>query len=222
MKISAGTVTPTAVVIAAAAWACWSHLSPTEGPPAAKSKVVEVAARLLAPDLGSPRPRDPFRLPSDVSLERPTPAGGRTAIEAKLPEGWPARLRRLISTASARAKAGSAPGGRESDDRARTALAGLRLEATSVRDGRGVAIIGGRAYAEGDKLEMTDPALGAVILAEVRSGEVFLRCPGSQVVLRFPDVSATSTGAKPGTQAKAARPRRLGPGMVPSVKGKAR
>jgi hypothetical protein len=221
MKISPVAVIPTTCVAAVVAWACWSLAFPADEPPPTKVKVTAIEAKQLSPNLGIARKRDPFRLPSEPPPEL------RKAANGQKPEGFVERMRRLLRESIAKA----APpkdvrDAREAEDRdeekVRTTLAGLRLAATSVQDGRGVAIIGGRTYATGDSLEAIDPKLGPVLLSEVRPGEVTLRWRSSQVALRFPETSTPSTGMAPSMLSKTSRTRRSSAGVTPSVRGKAR
>jgi hypothetical protein len=222
MKISPVAVIPTTCVAAVVAWACWSLAFPPDEPPPTKVKVVEIEAKHLSPDLGMPRKRDPFLLPGQPPPEL------RKAAGSPKPEGFVDRMRRLYKQAID--KAGppkDVRDTREAQDldeaKARTTLAKLRLGATSVHDGRGVAIIGGRAYAAGDTLEAIDPKLGPVVLSEVRPGEVTLRWRAMQVALRFPETSTPSTGTAPSVLSKVSRTKRSSAsGMTPSVRGKAR
>jgi hypothetical protein len=231
MKISPVAVMPTTCVAAVVVWACWSLVFPTDEPPPTKVKVVEIEAKHLSPDLGAPRKRNPFLLPGEVPPEL------RKAANGQKPESFVERMRRLIKQSVAKAEppgdvkearareATAIKDAREAKARevtlARTTLAGLKLAATSVHDGRGVAIIGGRAYAEGDTLEATDPTIGPVVLSEVRPGEVTLRSRSALVALRFPETSTPSTGVAPSKAAKGKK-RTAKPGVAPSMKGKVR
>jgi hypothetical protein len=230
MKISPVAVLPTTCVAAVVTWACWSLAFPADEPPPTKVKVAEIEAKHLTPDLGIARKRDPFLLPGEVAPEMRKAANGQKV------ETFLERMRRLYKQSVARVappkdlketlalEALAAKKARDAEDRdtkARTTLAALKLAATSVHDGRGVAIIGGRAYAEGDTLEAIDPTIGPVVLAEVRPGEVTLRSPSVQLALRFPDTSSPSTGAAPSKAAKG-RVKRSRPGVTASVKGRAR
>jgi hypothetical protein len=220
MSISAGSVVPPAVVLAVAGWSCWTIVE-ASAPPPAKPKPVESAAGLLEPELGTPTERDPFALPGEPELEM---AKGVTAKgAAKAPESPAARLRRLMADLNARLLAVRAAEARRAASRDR--LAHLPLAATSIHGDRRTAIIAGRAYAQGETIEGTDPALGPVVLAEVRPRDVLLRSSAGEVTVGFPETSGRSAFAsrRPATAAPAAaakRPRAAG-GTV-TLRGKAR
>ena len=107
---------------------------------------------------------------------------------------------------------------------AREKLARLPLAATSVHGDRRTAIIGGRAYSEGEAIEGTDASLGPVVLASVRAKEVTLRSSVGAVAVKFADTSAHSSSAPPSPPPAVAggskRPRSSGGSRT--IRGKAR
>lgn len=217
MNISAGTIVPPSVVLAVAGWSCWTILGAAT-PPAAKPKPVESASALLVPELGAATERDPFMLPGE-----PEPVAKGVGGPAKPVETPAARLRRMMAELNARLASARAAEAKKAAARER--LAQMPLAATSVHRDRRTAIIGGRAYAEGETIEGTDASLGAVVLAEVRAKEATLRSSAGLVTVKFADTSARSSSAPPPPPAAAAdaAPRRSrAAGASRSIRGKAR
>jgi hypothetical protein len=215
MSISAKTVVPPAVVLAVAGWSCWTVVE-ASAPPPAKPKPLESAAGLLEPELGTPTERDPFALPGEPE---PETKGGAAKGKAEVVESPAARLRRLMADINARLLAVRAAEARRAASRDR--LAHLPLAATSIHGDRRTAMIAGRVYAQGETIEGTDPALGPVVLAEVRPRDVLLRSAAGDVEVKFPEGSARSAFASrhvapvPAAAAKRARP-------SGAIRGKAR
>ncbi len=221
MSISAGSVVPPAVVLAVAGWSCWTIVE-ASAPPPAKPKPVESAAGLLEPELGTRTERDPFALPGEPEPEsKAVAANGKGKAEAV--ESPAARLRRLVADLNARLLAVRAAEARRAASRDR--LAHLPLAATSIHGDRRTAIIAGRVYAQGEAIEGTDPALGPVVLAEVRPRDILLRSAVGEVVVGFPETSVRSAFAsrRPASAAPAASARRpRAAGGVVTARGKAR
>jgi hypothetical protein len=216
MSISAGSVLPPAVVLAVAGWSCWTIVE-ASAPPPARPKPVESAAGLLEPEFGPPTERDPFALPGEPEPEM------AKGVAAKAPESPAARLRRLMADLNARLLAVRAAEARRAATRDR--LAHLPLTATSIHGDRRTAMIAGRVYVQGEAIEGTDPALGAVVLAEVRPGDILLRSSAGDVEVRFAESSARSTLAsrRPAAAPPAAAARRPRPaGGAVTLRGKAR
>jgi hypothetical protein len=221
MSISAGSVVPPAVVLAVAGWSCWTIVE-ASAPPPAKPKPLESAAGLLDPEFGTLTERDPFALPGEPEPEAKGVAA-KAKGKAEVVESPAARLRRLLTDLNARLLAARAAEARRAASRDR--LAHLPLAATSVHAHRPTAIIAGRVYAQGETLEGTDPALGPVVLAEVRPRDVLLRSSVGEVVVGFPETSARSAFAsrRPAAAAPAAAAKRSKPaGGAATVRGKAR
>ena len=216
MNISAGSIVPPAVVLAVAGWSCWTILGAAPPPPAAKPKPAASAAALLEPDLGAEAPRDPFMVPGEP------PPTAKGAAAAKPAEGPEAKLRRLLAAGIARLAAARAAEAKKAA--AREKLTHMALSGTSIHGDRRTAIIGGRAYSEGEAIEGTEPSLGPVILAEVRAKEVTLRSAAGPVAVKFADTSAHSASAAPTPppQAAAAARRPRSNGGARTIRGKAR
>jgi hypothetical protein len=107
----------------------------------------------------------------------------------------------------------------------RDRLAHLPLTATSIHGDRRTAMIAGRVYAQGEPIEGTDPVLGPVVLAEVRTRDVLLRSSAGDVEVKFPESSARSAFAsrRPAAAAPAAAAKRSRPaGGAVTLRGKAR
>ena len=202
MKFSAGTTIPIGMALGVAGWACWSHLGDGPAPAVAREKPPVLADALLAPDLGAPSGRDPFRLPGDPAPSPPKPTAVAGVEGPGSAEGLLTKVRRLMALAASKSSPDKTAG--EAAARAeamRGALGRLALGATSVLGDRRIAIIAGRSYDEGEALEGTDPALGAVVLAEVRRDGVTLQSGGTTVALGFPAPSARSSGRGPAPDA---------------------
>jgi hypothetical protein len=209
MNASAAMMAPSLIVLAVAGWVCWSHLDVAEPPAPAKVKLEPIAASQLSPDLEPLGARNPFLLPSRVAAVKA--AAGTQALNHPLAN--PAK---------------EAKEAREAEDKlakARTALKALALGGTSVGGDRKVAILAGRAYAEGDAIEGIDQMLGPVVLSEVRVTEVILNCPAGLVTVTFPDASRPSTAPKGSSAAVvvAKRPSRARvKSSTPTMRGKGR
>lgn len=221
MSISAGSVVPPAVVLAVAGWSCWAIVEASASPPA-KPKPVESAVGLLEPELGTLTERDPFALPGEPEPEaKAVAANGKGKVEKV--ESPAEKLRRLVADLNRRLLAVRAAEARCAASRDR--LAHLPLAATSIHADRPTAIIAGRVYAQGETIEGTDPALGPVVLAEVRPRDVLLRTSIGDVTVSFPETSVRSAFAsrRPASAAPAAATRRpRAAGGVVTLRGKAR
>ena len=186
MNISAGTVVPPAVVLAVAGWSCWTILGASARPRRREAEAARErrgAARARAGDADRARPvraagRARAGGQGGRGRGRAKAARGAPGGEAPPPAGRPRSSRLLAAARAAEAKrAASAATGSPTCRWRRP-----RSTATAA-----TAIIGGRAYVEGETIEGTEPALGPVVLAEVRPADVTapLRRSGA-VVVRFP------------------------------------
>ena len=227
MNVSPGTLVPPALVLAVAGWSCWSIFGATTAPaPAAKPKPAEGVAKLLEPEFGKSAERDPFALPGEAEAEA---RGAKVTTSGKPAETPESEGRKLMAGAVARlaAKIAEERAAEVKRAAARERLAHLPLSATSVHADRRVALIGGRAYVEGETIDGTDPAIGPVILAEVRPREVTVRSSAGPVLVKFSESSPSGRAASalapaPAAQAakKAKKPRQA-TGVV-TLKGKKR
>jgi hypothetical protein len=203
MKVSVIKVAPTAVIVVAAGFCAWPYLGTAEPPatsgppPAPKGKFV-VPLSLLKPT-PPPRPeRDPF---ADAEKLR---AEAREKVAQAIKSLITARLKpKALHPSSARRGAKPGAGGLnpgEADPRD-----GLVLGGASVLNGRGVAVINGRSYTKGDRIEhaaSTEPC----VLGDVHPHRVVLLYKGKQIPLEYrtPATLAASTASdarpKPRTQ----------------------
>jgi hypothetical protein len=185
MNVSPGTVVPPALVLAMAGWSCWSIFGATAAPAAAaKPKPAESVAALLEPALGTLAERDPFAMPGEREPEAKAALTGAKGKPSEAPE---AQGRRLLTAASKRLAAHltAVRAAEAKRAEARERLTHLPLSATSIHPDRRVAIIGGRAYAEGETIDGTERSIGPVILAEVRPREVTVHSSVGPVEVRF-------------------------------------
>jgi hypothetical protein len=194
MNASTAMMAPSLFVLAMAGWACWSHLDVAAPPTPVKGKFEPIRASLLSPDPGTSGGRNPFLLPSRVAAAKAAETKA-TVTKAAKPRWWEAWLKPL-SLASNRPVPNPAKAAEDKLAKARTALRRLELGGTSVGGDRKVAILSGRAYAEGDAIEGIDRAIGPVVLTEIRVTEVILNCSAGLVTVTFPDASRPSTGHK--------------------------
>jgi hypothetical protein len=223
MNISPGMVVPPALVLAVSGWSCWTIVGASTAPAAAaKPKPAEGAGDALEADLGPPTPRDPFSLPGEAEAAAMASKPGAAAKPAEPPE---AKVRRALADLNKKlaARLAAVRAAEAKRAAARERIAKLPLTATSIQGRRRAAIIGGRAYAEGETLEGTDASLGPVVLGEVRAREVTLRSSAGPVAVKFAETTAHSPSApapSPRASSKPARPRVTG-GVV-TIRGKAR
>jgi hypothetical protein len=219
MNASAAMMAPSLIVLAVAGWVCWSNIGGAEPTAPPKGKVEPIAASQLSPDQEPLGARNPFLLPSRVAALKAA-AVTKGARSRSWADRWKQLTQALNHPQATPAKA--------ADDKlakARTTLQALALGGTSVGGDRKVAILAGRAYAEGDAIEGIDPLLGTVVLSEVRATEVILNCPAGLVTVTFPDASKPSTAPK-GSSAPvvvAKRPSRARvKSTTPTMRGKGR
>jgi hypothetical protein len=222
MKVSVIKVAPTAVIVVAAGFCAWPYIGTAESPaaavppPAPKGKFV-IPLSLLNPT-PPPRPeRDPF-----VDAEK-LRAEAREKVAQAIRSLIAARLApKTLHSSSARRGAKPGAGGLspgEADPRD-----GLVLGGTSVLDGRGMAVINGRSYTKGDRVEHA-ASPEPCVLADVHPHRVFLLYKGKQIPLEYrtpttsasgPHAVSTASGAhsKPQTKpagSKPSTPRRTSP-----------
>ncbi len=223
MNVSAGTIVPPALVLAVAGWSSWTIFGAAASPPAAaKPKAAESVAALLSPEFGTPAERDPFALPG----EREPAARAAPAVAVRPTESPEAKGRRFLDLVNKKlaARLAATRAAEAKRAAARERLAQLPLSATSVHADRRVAMIGGRAYVEGETIDGTEPSIGPVVLAQIRPREVTVRSSVGPVAVRFTEASLRSTSSSPpppAAKAGAARRPRATGGVV-TMRGKSR
>ena len=220
MKVSVIKVAPTAVIVVAAGFCAWPYLGTAESPaaavpPAAPRGKFVVPLSLLNPT-PQPRPeRDPF-----VDSEK-LRAEATEKIAQAIKGLIAARLKpKSLHSSSARRGAKTVAGGfnpGEADPRD-----GLVLGGASVLNGRGVAVINGRSYMKGDRVEQAaspDPC----VLGDVHPHRVFLLYKGKLIPLEYRRPTASASGPLAASTASDARskPRTQAPGRKPSTPGRA-
>ncbi len=216
MNIQIGLVAPTALVVATAGWACWSQLGAPVSEPTKKPD--EVARVNLEPDFGAPPGRDPFRLLVGELDEAHGPAARAVKTGPSL---WQ-RIRQAVAAMPRPAHAADPHDAAKAAD----ALARLPLAATSIHNGKQHAVIAGRAYTVGERVDApgVDPRHGPVVLAEVRADGVLLAHRGETFAVKFPHATAASQPPGPMmkgvSKAKKAKPKSTG-GVI-HVTGKPR
>ncbi|HWE37895.1 MAG TPA: hypothetical protein VG406_15100 [Isosphaeraceae bacterium] len=234
MKVSVAQVGPPAVALAVVGLCAWPYLGPSAKEEAAEAeKLPEIAAPLLAPKLGRPPTRDPFKAPGEpqpdmLALANLKPSGAPARGPAKAAAGAAAGPRREPTAAAAPTAPG--PGPRTKPDGAETpkpardedgeppSLGGLILNATIVQPYRRFAMIDGKVYAEGDVLRV--PGVGPARLLRIEHNRALFVARGKPAELTFraaPSRPAAGGGAPGPASNIAAGPRpttldRPGPG----------
>jgi hypothetical protein len=220
MNASAGMMmAPSLIVLGVVGWACWSHLDVADPAAPAKVKFEPIVASQPSLELRIAGARNPFLLPSRVAAVK-----AAAATKGARSRSWGDRWKQLTQALN-RPGASPAKAAEDQHAKARTVLQKLALGGTSVGGDRKVAILAGRAYAEGDAIEGIDRALGQVVLSEVRATEVILNCPAGLVTVTFPDASRPSTAPKGSSAPMVAlkRPSRARTkSTTPTMRGKAR
>lgn len=199
MNALAAKLAPTAVVLAAGVYVAWPYVGPGGGlpaPPAAAADAAELAESLLRPVLAPPSTRDPFEDPEETQSQV------RDAIRKRLTD----LVKRLEQARKAPRGPGAGPQGRGAAD----PLAGLVLNATYTREGRGAAVINGKVYRTGENVR-PGSTLDACVLTSVGLQSVVLKYHGQDHVLKYglaaPGSRASARAPAPPAAAKRARPR---------------
>ena len=206
-------VAPTLVILAVATFSLWPYLPTSETPPPAQAAAAkELGASLLAPEVGKPHARNPFRDPEVV----------RQALAAKVVESvksWSAQRKAAARTAKLKtsvaqkaADAGKKQAQKTTGHAPDPAVSDVRnlltLNATYVQGSGGVALINDHLYEQGEAIKGIPSDKGPCLLSEVHHDEVVLNCKGSPLVLKYPVKSSSNTLAMkmPSTSKNAAAP----------------
>jgi hypothetical protein len=206
MKLPLMKLAPSAIILLASGACAWPYLGSMHPQPqrATADAPKEIPSAILKPVL-PPRPeRDPFQDPellraeARVRLARAVQSFLSKHVVAKPTDRAIKEKAQAKAIAKANEKTKAAAGSQAELDPRR----GLILNATSVHETGGVAVINGRSYKRGEQLLLSrtgDPC----VLQEVRTREVVLRHHGRSLTLGFPTVGARQSSADPGRDAGA-------------------
>jgi hypothetical protein len=224
MATPIGTIARTAVVLGVVGYCAWpgdDSGSNAAGKPS--SKPLEIAASQLTPTIQAPPKRNPFRaadappfkFQDSEQVAGATPRNGTatsatakassktvrdgTAVSGTAKE--PSKNARGSTGTSATVSQGTKSTSQKTD--AVDPLAGLVLNATSVRDNYCLAMINGRLYERGQPLKLSDPSTPQMVVQEVFPHKVLLRYQERLLVLdysRKPIPASNAKGSKPAAQ----------------------
>lgn len=154
---------PTATIAAVVGWCCWPYLDDA-GPRevTAKTSSPQIAHALLEPAVAAGLPRDPFRIAG--TTKPPGPPKDGVAPGAKASAASPSTQKR---------------------DSAEIPK-GLTLSGTFIAGNRRAALINGRLWEQGQRLEMTSNAVPPWVLAQVSLYGVVLESGTKSVELKYP------------------------------------
>jgi hypothetical protein len=143
---------PVAIVAGLFGWCCWPYLKAPDALVLESGKPLEVGASLLSPDVDPAPARDPFRPPSlnETALHETTPTvvqATPSPVEEKPPAERP--LAEVMQS--------------------------LALDATVIHGDRGIALINGKVYAEGDSLAVSGPVVHPYTVARISAYAVLIQ-----------------------------------------------
>ncbi len=188
---------PTATVAAVVGWCCWPYLDDA-GPReiTAKTSSPQIAHALLEPAVAADLPRDPFRIAGTTKPPGPPKDGVAPGAKAS-------------ATSRSTQKKDSAEMPK-----------GLTLSGTYIAGNRRAALINGRLWEQGQRLELSGSAATPWVLAQVFPYGVVIESGAKSFELKYP-----GPGDRPDRMAPipAAAPaltnHRAGPGIPPPPAG---
>jgi hypothetical protein len=197
-------VVPTVLVLAAGAYVVWPYLGSGGETPAAAAaapEAAELADSLLRPKPSAPPARNPFEDPEDRHARALKEVKSRMAELVKRVE----TARKQAALAASKSVTGLRGG--KAGQGGLDALAGLALNATYTREGKGAAVINGRVFQTGENVRPDRPD-DACVLKQVSIHSVVLSQGGQDLVLKYGMAApagrtstATAGAAKPSAHA---------------------
>jgi hypothetical protein len=188
MNGAIGKVVPTAIVAAIATWCCWPYLDEAAfGEAGAKTYSPQVLHALLAPAIASEPSRDPFHIVGTApSLGAPKE---REAAGTKASGDSPSTPK----NAAPQKDAAGVP-------------KGLTLSGTYLAGNRRAALINGRLWEQGQRLELSKNAAEPWVLAEVSPFGVVIASGGKSFELKYPGPEERPAGTAKIAEAAAPPP----------------